>query len=133
MLKHNKPNSESKETEFILGVRKTLDESLEQLDSTTISRLQAIRKDAIKQYSGIQSPGKQKQTGKWPSWVLPVSGFATIALAVVLSIGLWQQLNSDQNIMASIEDMSLLTDDEDLEFYEELEFYQWLADEESAG
>jgi len=133
MLKHNKPNEEAKEAAFNHAAQKTLDESLDQLDSSTQLRLQTIRREAIKQCEDKQDSGKTNHNRQWSSWVLPASGFASIALVMVLTIGLWQQTGTEQNILANLEDMSLLTASDDLELYEELEFYQWLAVEQNAS
>ncbi len=143
MLKHNQPDNDAKQAEFKRTAQEILDNSLGQLGATTQSRLQAIRRNAIEQglsKQGLLSKGSDKystrekvQSEKWPRWVLPASGFASLALVVVLSIGLWQQAGISQNMIASIEDIPLLTATDDLELYEELEFYQWLAEDQNAG
>jgi len=133
MLKHKQPSDDEKAAAFNHAVKKTLDDSQEQLDSATQLRLQAIRKEAIKQGLGREGMPHTNVGGNWPSWVLPASGFASIALVAVLTIGLWQQTGTEQNLLANLEDMSLLIASDDLELYEELEFYQWLADEQNAG
>ena len=62
-----------------------------------------------------------------PSWVAAGS-FAVLAL--VTSVVFYQYRPvSESSPMASIEDMPILTAPEELELYEELDFYQWLAEE----
>ena len=121
-------NDTEQESDFVVQAHATLDDSLNHLDTRTTARLQAMRKQTIAEY-------REKGKGAQPRqrWLVPATALAATVVVAVLAIGRWQQNASDHNIMANLEDMSLLTDKEDLELYEELEFYQWLADEQSTS
>jgi len=60
---------------------------------------------------------------------LPTSVFATLSLAVVALV-LINQPTVEQPAIDDIADIELLITEDNLEFYEDLEFYQWLLLEE---
>ena len=113
-------NGGKNEQEFLRFAKKHLDESVENLDAATLSRLARARQKAYSSEShGIQ--------WAWPAW-----GLAT-ASVIVLSIILWVQnpMNSDPNLVT--EDLELLASSDSLEFYDDLEFYDWLAEYDQAS
>ena len=70
----------------------------------------------------------------FPSWLIPAStgtAFATIALCITL---FWTQPQLKENTQKNnfIEDINLLSQNDDLELYQNLEFYLWLEDETSS-
>lgn len=105
---------------FLSRVRANLDAAEEQLDSVTKTRLSAIRREAIQQGRGWS----------WRQWLLPAGGLAAVATVAALSFNLWTTVPLDEVPASPMEDMALLSDSEGPEFYEELEFYQWLEHEE---
>jgi hypothetical protein len=101
-------------------VRRDMDRSCAALDGATQSRLNAMRHAALAQ--------GQRKGLRLPQW-LPVGGLMTaciLVLAVMLQPAVVRGPASLPET-APVEDLDLLTASEDLDFYEEYEFYQWLA------
>ena len=120
--KHKQPVDE----QLLLSAAKhTLDESVESLDQETLDRLAAIRLQALAAASSRKSRSS--------NWFMPAGGFVTAA-ALVAAVLLWtsQPAMEESAPMALIEDINLLTDSEEIDFYQNLEFYQWLAANEQA-
>ncbi|MGD8783783.1 MAG: hypothetical protein PVF28_06670 [Thioalkalispiraceae bacterium] len=77
----------------------------------------------------------------------PLAGVVTAASIVAIVIGLQGLQTATVDLLPadladnrgtitgvqSVEDLSLLSTSDELEFYEDLEFYQWLAFEENTG
>jgi len=117
------------EDEFVEYSRQLLDSSLEELDDSILSRLRQSRQLAIN--AALQASTSNKgNTFEFPSWLAPAStgaAFATIILSITL---FWTQPLS-QKIHSNdfMEDINLLSQSEELELYQNLEFYLWLEDE----
>lgn len=98
---------------------KVLDESVAELDSATLKRLQGGRDLALE---GLES----KPGWFWkPLWgVLP--GLAALAIIALVS---WPN-SHDQSIYApDVVELNLLTSTQNLDFYaQDIEFYLWLAE-----
>ena len=107
----------SKDKDFLNSIRKELDDSCDQVDGATLSKLNQARQAAI------------EAKAKRPGWLIPVSGFAATASVAVLSINLWTTEVANTPQIDFVEDVELLSNSEDLEFYQNLDFYQWLEDE----
>ncbi len=96
-----------------------LDDSVERLDAETKSKLTQARYLAVE--AGNRSPVFRR-------WIAPAGGLASVAvLAMMLT------LNQSSQTPASADsvwgDMDVLAAAEELEFYEDIEFYQWLDGE----
>ena len=102
-------------------IRAGLDQSSQQLDPQTRRALQASRQAALAQ---LQKP-------RW--FLQPVAGVAVAASAALLVFAVLILQTNDSVMIHHAEDMSLLSSGEDLEFYENLEFYQWLQYEERSS
>ena len=98
-----------------------LRDSETQLDELTVARLQAARRQALDQATTISRRGR---TG----WAL--GGFATAAVAV-LAIVLWHGGSMHAPDLPG-DDWDLLVEG-DLQLIEDLDFYDWLPEEETAG
>ena len=131
--------------------RQLLDKSLDDLDDSVLSRLRQSRQMAINAASLIQQNNanansndntkENENSFSFPTWLVPAStgaAFATIALSITL---FWTQPQFRETVHQSIqqtqdngflEDMNLLSQNEDLELYQNLEFYLWLEDEETS-
>ncbi len=108
------------EEEFTDRVKAKLDQTADPLDANTLTRLQQIRLAAL----------ARAETEKRPRSWLPVGGVlaATAALALFL-------LNKDSipNAELDANELDILASSDEVELYEDLEFYQWLdADEEQS-
>ncbi len=109
--------STDKEEAFTKKVKQELDRHADAVDELTAARLQAIRKTAL---SGAARPGF--------SW-LPATGLAAAAaLVAVLVLNL-----VPGNINGLPGDTELLSQMDDLELLEELEFYAWLEATQSSS
>lgn len=106
---------------FVNDITEQLDRQAEALDGQTLSRLRQARASALAAGSGRQ----------W-HWQ-PVAAFAS---AAVLAVAVWLALpinNGGEHNMAALDDMELLASRDDLEMYEELEFYAWLEGQDEKG
>ena len=108
--------------DFLRQVKNSLDESVEQIEAATLTRLRAARRTAI----------EAGQASRQPAWLLPAGGLATVAVVTALAVNLLIS-TPESAAMPGLEDMALMADSEELEFYEELDFYIWLDNEQNAG
>ena len=95
-----------------------LDESADALDAATLSRLNRARHAALSQGRGVSS-----------RWTMGI-GLAGAALALMLAFGLGQRqaLQSVKEPVAVEQtgDADALASDDNLDLYENLDFYAWL-------
>lgn len=108
---------------FEQRLRQQLDRSTERLDETRASQLRQAR------LAALEHAGQESVTH--PHW-----GTVAVAASVgALAIGLWlhQKPESDTPLVAQVEAIELLAAQEDMEFYEDLDFYLWLASQEGQG
>lgn len=119
----NDASLESDEQRLVAGIRQQLDRSCNALDGHTLSRLNRIRHAAL----------ERKQT-RSARMLLPFGGFVT-ACVLVLSVTLFRPGSaSDADLPAGtapLEDIEILTSSDSLDLYEDYEFYQWLAENDS--
>ena len=95
-----------------------LDESAETLPRGTASRLRTAR------YEALHHPPKSALSWGWPAW-----GLGTTCL-VILSLSLWWNGPTNDDLIPAVEDLDLLASAEPFDLYEELDFYDWLAEHE---
>jgi len=113
------------DTPFEKRSREVLEESTARLDGRTLSRLNQARHAALEQ---AQRPARQ-------AWRLLVPAGATAAavLAVILWIGRPPGVEGTRTLSSNtIDDLLLLADTDAPDFVEDgedLEFYEWAADE----
>ena len=96
---------------------------MENLDAATLSRLNQARHQALERKSRVGFNGSL------------VTHIATIAVVLLLVVNLVPQRPAISPITFSSDELEVLavTDSETLEFYEDLEFYQWLDYVEQSG
>ena len=113
---------------FEQRARALLQESADQLDGATRSRLTQARHAALDAI-------KQRQTNVG-TWLMPAAGLAAAAVvAVMLSVNPDQQ-DAQQLAAAVVDELEIVTAEDSLEFYRDVEFYSWLdtvLDEETAA
>ncbi len=128
---HDKQQSEKnqamQEQAFLDKASDALDKSCDSMDGQTLSRLNRIRHAAIEH--GKQSQGR--------TFLSPFGGLITACVLVfVVSVFYPGQSNVKVPVTpdggTAIEDLDILTSTESLEFFENLEFYQWLEENESS-
>ena len=137
MNKHtnNSPNTftgkgEKGEEAFLAKVRQELDQSCNRLDGHTQSRLNSIRHAAVER-------GLERQPGRYGRVLLAPFGGLVTACVLVVVVSLFYQQQPGTPVPAipdsrtAIEDLDILTATESLEFLENLEFYQWLEENEA--
>lgn len=105
---------------FRQQLRHSLQEAEEALSPEVIRALQQARNKAV--------AATGKRSGFGPAWGW-AGGTAAVLLAVVLSL----QPGSQGSPGSLLEDMAILAADEELELYQDLEFYDWLAETQQHG
>lgn len=108
-----------REDKFVEVAKRLLDESVADLDGATLSRLARARNRAL-----------ERRTGWGRLWrPLPMAGLgaAMAAAVLVLFVTLRPGGELDTTLVA---DLELVTAEESVEFFEDMEFYEWLAAED---
>ncbi len=109
--------------EFNRQIRAVLDQGVEQLDDAASRRLRQARMQAVE---------KASQQGQGARWWKPAAAFA-VAASLVLAVVIWPT-GTDDMPASELLDVELMATDDSLQLYEELDFYQWLAEmQNSAG
>lgn len=92
------------------------DDSVERLDAATLSRLNQGRHAALETLHG------RRRSALWGRW-LPATGVAAAALVTVMLV---RGPDTVSLPAESVADFEILLEGENLEMYEDLEFYSWL-------
>lgn len=94
------------------------DDSVEQLDAATLSRLNQGRQQALQE---IRDTGSG---GEWARWV-PAGG---IAAAAVVAVVVWQGMPVEHSAPAAgtATDFEIMLSEDSLDMLEDLEFYSWM-------
>jgi hypothetical protein len=106
---------------LVENIRRVLDSSVDEVDAATQARLAAARRAAL-------APARHQ-----PGWLIPAAATASIAVALVVGLALWPEGTGYDESALAIEALPVLGSPDELELYEELEFYQWLAEEQRVG
>ena len=113
------------EDKFLDAAKRALDEAEKNLDAGTVTRLRTARLEAIEQ--GLRRPSRMR-----PGWLLPLGGFATAAIVLAVAGLLWFSTPNPNLLQANVSDIELLTAHENPEFFADLDFYDWLEDNNDA-
>lgn len=113
-------NEHEREQAFLANARRVLDASASAVDPATRARLKSARAAAL--------AARRPRLSARLNWWLPAGGLATAAAAALLTWSLWLAPAAP-----GFEHLDLLTAADSLEFYSDLEFYTWLAEEADAG
>ena len=114
MAKHN-------EDELKVTIRQALDESVDALDANTLSRIRQIRAQAV-----------DKTVTRHVNWFGIMSG--ALATACVMVFAVMIVLQSPATLQTvPVDDLELISSSDNLELFEELEFYEWLEEYELPG
>jgi len=100
--------------EFVAKASEAFDESVEELDAATLSRLHRDRHAALAEL--------QRSPVVWTRWA-PAAG---VAAAVVVAVVFLQTPGCVEEIPAAVADMEILLGEDSIEMLEELEFYSWI-------
>lgn len=121
------------EQRFLEAVKTGLTRSGDNIDEITLAKLHRARSRAIDQLarnSGLRT---------WSDWLVPAGAVtATLAIAVMVFnfAILFPSLDAEsrgREMLSAMDDIHILGAQEDLELFEELEFYAWLVDENERG
>lgn len=107
--------SSNSDSEFFRRIKDTLDKGEQHLEPEIVQRLQRARIHAT-------------QSKPLTQWWVGATGIAVTAGIGILAFNLWIGQPMPHNGLP-FEDVELLSGEQNLEFYRELEFYQWLEDE----
>ena len=106
---------------FVARAKQVLEQSVDGIDHPTVLKLQRARLAA-------REAGPARG---W--WILRAGGLATASVAA-LALALWiTQPASDSDHASVLEDFDLVMSAENVELAEDLEFYHWLADDDTTG
>lgn len=106
------------EEQLLNDIKQELDGSCDRLDAQTLSRLNYARHQALE---GNSTAFFQRRF---------LTGGALTACVLVLGIGFYIQRDSQAELdiaLSELEDIEILSADENFELYEEIDFYQWLS------
>lgn len=118
---------EQSEREIIERVGKALDESADNLDLRTQSRLLSIRREAIER---MTAPRERRFS--IPRWAY-ASSFVTVLVAVAIALVIVPGPSRHRQQVSKLDDLEIMVSGENLELYEDLEFYQWLESQNRNG
>lgn len=111
-----------REQAFIEDVKKTLQEKGEKLDPEILVKLTAMR-------SGVVESRGYRYAGLWRMARVPAAAFMVGVMAFALIIFADRPPATIQQSFTALEDVEILIDGERPDFFAELDFYNWLAEE----
>lgn len=111
--------NEDKDTEFLKRVRAELDRGADTLDELTVARLRAARRRAL----DARPPRR--------AWLVAGGVTAAVATAALLAMLLASPAGGPPGT-TGLEQIELLAD-ADVDLYNDLDFYRWLAEHPDAG
>jgi hypothetical protein len=117
--------NDKQEHELVASAKRLLDQATDDLDTTTLAQLQQARQSALARRESRQS---------WIFRPLPLAGacgsvLTAAALAILLVLHPSDQEEIENSLVA---DLGIITAEESVEFFEDIEFYQWLSTIEDA-
>jgi hypothetical protein len=117
-------NAKDPEKLFLEKVQDLLNQGTENLGSHTERRLEELRGSAL-------TAAEEKRSRFFPPrrWVL-VGSFAMATLAAV-GVFFWLSPSATPPPTGQLEDLEIITSQERLDFYQDLDFYRWLGSEEN--
>lgn len=101
---------------WLLQVQKLLHDGVQSLDAETVARLREARERAL---GSAAAPTSPRVRGTPLGWAALLAG-----VAATVWFGLPQ---TQRDVMQALEDVVLLSNDEEIEFYQNIEFVRWLA------
>ncbi len=122
------PDPRSADAPLEANVRATFDASVERLDATTRSRLARARAAAV---DAAATPRSRFRNFLGIPQLGAAAAAAAVALAIVWLPGDPGAPDAPDAGLTAFEDLDILMNDEELDLFEELEFFAWL-DEQAA-
>jgi hypothetical protein len=119
----DRDKTERDDGELARRARQLFDQSVQELDAETLSRLNRSRQRALAE---VKDGGAH---AAWLRWT-PVAAAAAAAVAVVI---VWNPGDGvDEVPRTAASDLELLLAEDELEMLEDLDFYRWMALDETA-
>lgn len=108
------------EDELNRSIKQDLDESVDVLDANTLSKIRQIRAKAIE--------GVESRSSSWffSKQGLFIGGLATACVMVFAVMILLESPRFMQTI--SVDDIEFISSSDNLDLFEDLEFYEWLEE-----
>ena len=106
----------NKDEPWLAKTVQQLDESARDLDAATLSRLNRARQVALAQVG--------RKRGAWSMWLPGL----VMAMGLTLAVGLMLRPATPPSMPAAdpAQDFAMLTEADNLDMYDDLEFYAWL-------
>ncbi|MCG7993615.1 MAG: hypothetical protein JAY99_17055 [Candidatus Thiodiazotropha lotti] len=120
--------------EFLDKVKQQLQSTTDELDELTLAKLGAARRRAVEaaDRAAVFRFGDVLSLSRGGLPMLLLAGVLLIASIVLLKPA-YPPVQQPLQPITLLEDMELLGAAEELEFYQELDFYLWVTDEEDSG
>ena len=111
--------NKERQNKFVENAKHVLDQDAENLDGATASRLRQMRYAAL----------EKAESSGWQKFRLPAAALVTASLIATFT---FVQLRTSDELktVKTIEDMEILASAEQLDLYEDYDFYAWLAEEQ---
>lgn len=106
------------------NIRRQLETSARDLDGASLSRLNQARQAALQL-------AKQPKPARWLWPTLAASAFS-----LALAVALWPRLQLQTEtapVTSNAQDFPMLAGEDDLDFYQDLDFYAWLDAQPASG
>ena len=113
---------DNREAVFVDKVRMALDDSAEAIDGATLSRLRQARAQAL-------AAGSVRQRSSRRVWTWVPAGGAALTSIGILSAILYLHTGGTPQKNGAGEELELALSGDSPDLYQELDFYQWLAEE----
>jgi type VI protein secretion system component VasF len=115
-----------KEARFLEKARRTLLATEDRLDADTLSRLRDARVRAV-EASGARARG----FFRIPNWAR-AGAFATVVAAVMVFM-IWVDDPKQDLSVKSLDEFEMVLYADNMDIYEDMDFYEWLAGEGNGG
>jgi len=115
-----------KETRFLEKARQSLLASEDRLDASTLSRLREARAKALE-----AADEHNRGFSRIPNW-MRVGAFATAAAAVMV-FAIWVDPPKPELPVKSLDEFEMVLYADNLDIYEDMDFYEWLAEAGNNG
>ena len=119
-------NGSEKEARFLEKARQALLASEDRLDAATLARLRDARAKAVE-----AAEGRARGFFRIPNW-MRVGAFATAA-AAVLVFAVWVDPQRQELPVKSPDEFEIVLNADNFDLYEDMEFYEWLAEAGNGG
>ncbi len=117
---------DEREETFVRSIVRELDDEIDRLPAAVVGRLRDGRVRAI----GVP----QGRGGRYlivPRWIT-AGGFATAAV-LLAAVSIWYGGDRSSTQVRNLDELEFASAQEQLELYEDLDFYRWLADQPGQG